>query len=102
MNYLLPFLDGMYSLAFLPGIVLACAGNFMIAGPMTAAVLPMNMLISYAMLHRQRIVFHQTGLRIRRNYTGFLCYMLLYAPITSPVSFVGYVKELTGAQRRRK
>ena len=30
-NYLFPFLDGMYSLAFLPGIVLACAGNFMIA-----------------------------------------------------------------------
>ena len=101
-NYLFPFLDGMYSLAFLPGIVLACAGNFMIAGPMTAAVLPMNMLISYAMLHRQRIVFRQTGLRIRRNYTGFLCYMLLYAPIMSPVSFVGYLKELTGAQRRWK
>ena len=101
-NYLFPFLDGMYSLAFLPGIVLACAGNFMIVGPMTAAVLPMNMLISYAMLHRQRIVFRQTGLRIRRNYTGFLCYMLLYAPIMSPVSFVGYLKELTGAQRRWK
>ena len=53
---------------------------------MTAAVLPMNMLISYAMLHRQRIVFRQTGLRIRRNYTGFLCYMLLYAPRVSCTS----------------
>jgi biofilm PGA synthesis N-glycosyltransferase PgaC len=101
-NYLFPFLDGMYSLAFLPGIVLACTGNFMIAGPMTAAVLPMNILISYAMLHRQRSVFRQTGLRIRKNYGGFLCYMLLYAPIMSPVSFIGYLKELAGAQRRWK
>ena len=54
------------------------------------------------MLYRQRGVFRQTGLRIRKNYGGFLCYMLLYAPIMSPVSFIGYVKELTGAQRRWK
>lgn len=101
-NYLFPFLDGAYSLAFLPGVVLACTGNFMIVGPMTAAVLPMNVLISYAMLHRQRSVFRQTGLRIRRNVAGFLCYMLLYAPIMSPVSFVGYLKELAGAKRRWK
>jgi biofilm PGA synthesis N-glycosyltransferase PgaC len=101
-NYLFPFLDGMYTVAFLPGVILALTGNFMIVGPMTVAVLPLNIAIAYAMLYRQRGVFRQTGLRIRKNYGGFLCYMLLYAPIMSPVSFVGYLKELTGAQRRWK
>ena len=53
-NYLFPYLDGVYSLVFLPGIVLACTGNFMIVGPMTVAVLPMNVLIATVMLARQR------------------------------------------------
>lgn len=101
-NYLFPFLDGMYSLAFLPGVVLALTGNFLIVGPMTIAVLPLNVLIAGSMLWRQRAVFRETNLRIRRNYAGFLCYMLLYAPIMSPVSFVGYLKELAGARRRWK
>jgi biofilm PGA synthesis N-glycosyltransferase PgaC len=101
-NYLFPFLDGMYTLAFLPGVLLALTGNFMIVGPMTVAVLPLNIAIAYAMLYRQRGVFRQTGLRIRKNYAGFLAYMLLYAPVMSPVSFVGYVKELAGVERRWK
>jgi biofilm PGA synthesis N-glycosyltransferase PgaC len=101
-NYLFPYLDGAYSLAFLPGVALALTGNFMLVGPMTAAVLPLNALIAGTMMYRQRTVFRATGLRIRRNFLGFACYMLLYAPIMSPVSFIGYVKEMTGAKRRWK
>jgi biofilm PGA synthesis N-glycosyltransferase PgaC len=101
-NYLFPFLDGMYSLAFLPGIVLACMGSFVIVGPMTIAVLPINILIASVMLTRQRAVFRDVGLRIRRNHAGFLSYLLLYSPIMSPVSFVGYLKELAGTKRRWK
>jgi biofilm PGA synthesis N-glycosyltransferase PgaC len=101
-NYLFPFLDGMYSLAFLPGIILACMGSFLIVGPMTVAVLPINILIATVMLTRQRAVFRDVGLRIRRNHAGFLSYLLLYSPIMSPVSFVGYMKELAGTKRRWK
>jgi len=101
-NYLFPFLDGMYTLVFLPGVILALTGNFIIVGPWTIAVLPVNILIASVMLFRQRSVFHEMGLKIRRNYLGFLCYLLLYAPIMSPVSFVGYLKELVGAKRRWK
>lgn len=101
-NYFFPFLDAAYSLAFLPGVILACTGNFMLVGPMTIAVLPINILIAGVMMWRQRGVFRETGFAIRRNYVGFLAYMLLYAPIMSPVSFVGYVKELRRAERRWK
>jgi hypothetical protein len=101
-RYLFPFLDGMYSLAFLPGVVLACMGKFLIVGPMTLAVLPINILIASVMLTRQRTVFRELGLRIRQNRCGFLSYLLLYSPMMSPVSFVGYVKELAGTKRRWK
>jgi biofilm PGA synthesis N-glycosyltransferase PgaC len=74
----------------------------MIVGPMTIAVLPINILIASIMLHRQRQVFREAGFRIRRNYVGFLAYLLLYAPVMSPVSFAGYVKEFAGAARRWK
>ncbi len=101
-NYLFPFLDGMYTLAFLPGVVLACFGEFWLVGPMTIAVLPINILIASTMLVRQRHVFRELGLRIRRNYLGFLAYLLLYSPIMSPVSAIGYLKELRGAERHWK
>jgi biofilm PGA synthesis N-glycosyltransferase PgaC len=101
-NYLFPFLDCAYTLAFLPGVALACFGNFMLVGPMTIAVLPINILIAGVMLQRQRAVFRETGFKIRRNIGGFLAYMLLYAPVMSPVSFVGYLKELHGTERRWK
>jgi biofilm PGA synthesis N-glycosyltransferase PgaC len=101
-NYLFPFLDGVYSAVFVPGVALAATGNFLIAGPMTAAVVPLNILIASVMLRRQLRAFRAVGLRVRRNRLGFLVYMLLYSPIMSPVAFVGYVKELTGARRRWK
>ena len=101
-NYLFPFLDGMYSLVFLPGVILALTGNFIIVGPWTIAVLPVNILIASVMLSRQRSVFREMDLRIRQNYLGFLAYLLLYAPIMSPVSFVGYLKELLRTKRRWK
>jgi biofilm PGA synthesis N-glycosyltransferase PgaC len=54
------------------------------------------------MVHRQRQVFREVGFKIRRNIGGFFAYLLAYAPIMSPVSFVGYVKELRRAERRWK
>ena len=61
-----------------------------------------NVLIASVMLYRLRHVFRELGLKIRRNYFGFLAYLLLYSPIMSRVSFVGYVKELRRAERHWK
>lgn len=98
-NFLFPYLDCCFTFAFLPGLVLAFTGNFMIVGPMTLLVLPLNGLISAAMYFRQRTIFDTVGLRVRRNPTGFLFYVLLYQFVMAPVSVAGYFLELTGARR---
>ena len=98
-NYLFPYLDGVYTLAVIPGIVLACLGNFAIVGPMTAAVLPISTTAAMVMYVRQRRVFSKLGLRVRWNPVGFLLYLLVYQLVMSPISFAGYVKELVQARR---
>ena len=97
---LFPYLDLTFTLAFIPGIVLAMFGNYAIVGIATLAVLPLNMLIAAIMYHRQRSCFRQAGLRVRQNVVGFFAYLLLYQLVMSPVSVAGYVEELFHAARR--
>lgn len=97
--YLLPLLDGVYTFAVLPGIVLACFGNFAVVGPMTVAVLPISLSIALLMYAHQRRVFSKLGLRVRWNPVGFVLYLLVYQLLMSPVSFAGYVKETVRARR---
>ena len=98
-NCLFPYLDSVYTIAIPVGIVLALTGNFLIVGPMTAAVLPISLMIALTMYVRQRAVFRMLGLRIRRNYLGFLLYVLAYQLIMSPISVSGYATELVRARR---
>jgi len=94
-----PFLDLTYMVAFPAGLVLAAFGNFAIVGPMTLAVLPLNLIMVGVLLRRERAVFAELGLHVRRNRRGFLAYFLLYQLIQSPISVSGYVMEIAGARR---
>jgi len=98
-NCLFPYLDTVYSVAIPIGIVLALAGNFLVVGPMTVAVLPISLSIAAVMLVRQRTVFRGLDLRIRRNVLGFVLYILVYQLVMSPISVSGYVTELVRARR---
>ncbi len=44
-NLLIPLLDTAYVFAWLPGLILACFGDYWIVGPMTVAVLPVTLLV---------------------------------------------------------
>lgn len=99
-NFVFPYIDFVYSVAFPIGIVLALFGNFAIVGPMTLAVLPLNLLLSGIMFHLSRQSFEEAGLRVRQNRIGFLGYLLTYQLFMSPISVAGYVQELFGARRR--
>jgi biofilm PGA synthesis N-glycosyltransferase PgaC len=99
-NFIFPFIDVVYSIAFPIGIVLALFGNFAIVGPMTLAVLPLNLLLSGIMFHLSRQSFDEVGLSVRQNRLGFLGYLLTYQLFMSPVSVAGYAQELFGASRR--
>ncbi len=89
-----PYLDFVFTFAFIPGIVLAMTGNFMIVGPMTLAVLPLNALLASIMYSRQRHSLTEAGLRVRRASAGFAVFFLAYQMFMSPVSVSGYIQEL--------
>ena len=98
-NFVFPYVDGVYSIAFPIGIVLALFGNFAIVGPMTLAVLPLNFILSMIMFRLSRSSFEEVGLKVRRNFLGFLGYLLTYQLFMSPISVAGYVQELFRVER---
>jgi poly-beta-1,6-N-acetyl-D-glucosamine synthase len=93
-NLLFLPLDLVYTLAFLPGIVLALFGYYWIAGIMTLLVLPLAAIWNIVIFTVQRRMFKEQHLRVRRNIGGFLFYSLGYTMILQPVCVMGYAAEL--------
>jgi poly-beta-1,6-N-acetyl-D-glucosamine synthase len=98
-NFLFPYLDAAFTLAFIPGVVLAMTGNFAIVGPMTVMVLPLNAALGGVMFLHQRHVFATVSLRVRKNRSGLLFYFFCYQFMMSPISLGGYVLETVRARR---
>ena len=99
-DYIFPYVDLVYSIAFPVGIILALGfQNYAIVGPLTLLVLPLNMILSGIMFKLSRDSFREVGLHVRRNFKGFFSYLLLYQLFMSPVSVVGYVQELFKTKR---
>jgi biofilm PGA synthesis N-glycosyltransferase PgaC len=99
-NFVFPYVDVVFSIAFPIGIVLALFGNFAIVGPMTLAVLPLNVALSMIMFHLSKQSFNEVGLEVRQNRLGYFGYLFTYQLFMSPVSVAGYAQELFGAARR--
>ncbi len=92
-NLIMPYLDLSYTFFWLPGLILACFGHFWIVGPYTLLVFPLT-FISYAVLYTyQKYVFRRLNLKVRKNFSGFILFMLGYQMIMSPVSVWGYAQE---------
>jgi len=98
-NFLFPYLDASFTLAFIPGVVLAATGNFAIVGPMTLMVLPLNAVLGGVMFLHQRHVFRSVNLRVRNNRRGLLFYFFCYQFLMSPISLAGYTLEMVRARR---
>lgn len=93
-NLLFLPLDLVYTLAFLPGLVLALFGYYWIAGLMTLLVLPLAMLWNIVIFGVQTRMFKRQDLRVRRNLSGFLFYSIGYTMLLQPVCVLGYAAEL--------
>ena len=93
-NLLFPYMDLVFTLAFIPGLVLACFGIYWVAGPMTLLVLPLAMVVNYLMFHIQSGMFREQNLRVRWNPVGFVFYALFYSVVLQPSCVWGYGKEL--------
>ena len=93
-NLLFLPLDLVYTLAFLPGLVLALFGYYWIAGLMTLLVLPLAMLWNIVIFSVQTRMFKRQDLQVRRNVSGFLFYSVGYTMLLQPVCVLGYAAEL--------
>jgi biofilm PGA synthesis N-glycosyltransferase PgaC len=98
-NLLFPWLDLAYTVFFIPGMLLALFGIYWIAGPLTLALLPMALLINYAMYRVGSQMFAANGLRVRRNLWGFLTYAFAYSLILQPACVAGYFSEILGLRK---
>jgi poly-beta-1,6-N-acetyl-D-glucosamine synthase len=99
-DFIIPLIDFFYTFAFLPGVVLAAMGYYYIVGPLTLLVMPLALLIVIILYKKQLQVFDGLNLKMRRNWLGFLVYMLVYQAIMSPVCVVGYCQEILGMRKR--
>ena len=98
-NLMFPYMDLVYTVAFIPGIVLALFGVYWIVGPMTLLVLPLGMLINYVMYRVQSKMFETQHLKVRRNIVGFMFYALFYNMVLQPACVIGYLQELLSRQK---
>ncbi len=93
-------LDLVYTLVFMPGLILACFGYYYIAGPLTIAVLPLTILWNAIIFRIQSGVYAREGLAVRQNRGGFLFYALAYSLLMQPVCVWGYFVELLGLRKK--
>ena len=98
-NFVMPYLDFVYTFVWIPGLILCFFRIYWIAGMQTLFVLPLALLSNYVLYHYQKRVFQELELRIRKNLFGFIFYVLFYQIIMSPVSVWGYVQELLQLRR---
>lgn len=98
-NLLFPYMDVIYTLFFIPGLVLALFGYYWLAGPMTLLVLPLAFVVNYIMFLIQSRMFMTQGLKVRRNPLGFMVYALFYGIVLQPGCVVGYLSELLNLRK---
>lgn len=98
-NLIMPYLDIVYTLCWLPGLILSFFGYYWIVGLTTLLVIPLT-LISYGFLYYyQKNVFKRLELRIRKNMLGFFVFVCFYQMLMSPISTWGYIQEVFKLKR---
>jgi biofilm PGA synthesis N-glycosyltransferase PgaC len=95
LNLAFPYLDFVYLFAFVPGVIAALVfGNYLIVGIMTLLLIPLAIVINTVMFFKQRAIFRQHGLRVRRNWMGLAVFTLCYQLFLTPATLTGYLAEL--------
>ena len=93
-NLFFPWLDIAFTFGFMPGLILACFGHYWIVGIMTLVLLPMAFLLGLLNYSIERRMFEDLELKVRKNFIGFLLYVLTYSFLLQPASILGYLDEV--------
>lgn len=99
-NLFFPIMDLTFVFIFIPGLIMALFGHFYIAGPMTLAILPITILYNFVFFFTQRRIFIDLKLNIRRNFSGFVMYVLFYQLIMAPACVHGYFSEFLSLKKK--
>lgn len=99
-NVFFPWLDLAFTFGFLPGIILACFGHYWIVGIMTLVLLPMAFLLGLLNYSIERRMFEDMDLKVRKNFSGFLVYVLAYSFLLQPASVLGYMDEVLRTRKK--
>ena len=103
LNVLFPYLDLIYMFVFLPGVIAAVFfQNYAIVGLMTLLLLPLAVLINWAMFFKQNAIFKSYGLKVRHNIIGFTIYLFFYQALMSPACVFGYLSEIFKMKKNGK
>lgn len=99
-NLIMPLIDLIYTLCFIPGIILALFGHYWIVGPMTLLVIPLALIQNRILYAYQKRVFKNLDLKVRSNSWGYVLYIMAYQFLMSPISLIGYTQELFQVSRK--
>lgn len=101
-NFIMPYIDIIFTFCWIPGLILAFFGKFWIVGPMTLFVLPLGIAQNFILYKYQSSIFKKLGLKVRKNILGLIIYTIFYQIFMSPISIVGYIQEAFRLKRTWK
>ncbi|HEY4802703.1 MAG TPA: glycosyltransferase [Paraburkholderia sp.] len=98
-NLLFPWQDLVFTIAFVPGLILALFGQYWLVGPFTLTLLPSAAFIGFVMYRTTAKVFRQLGFKIAWDPLALVAYTLAYGLVNHPASLRGYMAELFGREK---
>lgn len=99
-NLMFISIDLAFTLAFVPGLLLAAFGIYWLAGPITLLILPLAALWNIVIYRIQTRMLKRNGVKMERSFSGFLLYAFIYPFVMQPVSVWGYLDELFGRKKK--
>jgi len=101
-HLLFPWTDLAFTLGFIPGVVLSIVySKHLLIAPMAVALLPAALVVNLAAFLAMRSMFHDQGLKVRSNVSGFILYIFGYSLLVQPARVIGYLAGL-GKPRKAK
>ena len=84
-----------FTVGFVPGVVLSVAySSHLLLGPMALVLLPAALLLNLVVFFVMRAMFHDHGLKIRRNVGGLLIFIFGYSLLLQPARVAGHLGAL--------
>ncbi len=93
-NLMFPLIDISYLLFFVPGVLAAFFGFYLLAGPITLLLIPLAALNNFVIYQVQFRMFRTRGLKVRRNLRGMILYVFFSQLLMTPASIAGYASEV--------